>query len=188
LTWINAPPAPDAFLFVSVPPASGLHAGKAGALLAIERGTSIEDDSIEVWRSADGAQTWNQAGRLPSVPGADLITSRDVLIGPDGHMYVAIVRSGPARGWVYRTTEPVVVANEPSLEIPEEESSLRVYPNPATDFITVETDADEVQSLDVLGRVILRAKSNEQVDISSLPAGVYLIQVGNQLRRFSVVR
>ena len=56
-------------------------------------------------------------------------------------------------------------------------STLRIYPNPANNKITI--DADDVLDIklfDVLGKQISSTKQN-QLDVSNLPEGVYFIQV-----------
>ena len=58
LTWTNVPGMVDAFLFVFVP-------GVTGALLAVERGTALEGDSIEVWRSVDGGGRGRKQDAFP---------------------------------------------------------------------------------------------------------------------------
>ena len=78
----------------------------------------------------------------------------------------------------------VVVANEP--EVPEpSEATLRVYPNPASSFLTVATETEEITILDVLGRVALRTKATERIDVSDLPAGVYVVRANGQTRTFT---
>ncbi len=134
----------------------------------------------------DGGQSWLAAGELPAEPDDDLISTNDMLIGPDGHLYIAAGRSGPDAEWVYRSTEPVVVANEP--DAPPTSERLVVYPNPARDFITVETDADEVEIIDVLGRVVLRTKTGAPIDVSGLPVGVYVVRAGTESRVVTVRR
>ncbi len=178
LTWTNLGTMPESVLFVVVPEISG----SAQTLLAVEEGTT-DEDSIQVWRSLDGV-VWSTAGRLPAVPAPNAIFSEDLLIGPDLYLYVSVSRPGPEHEWVYRSTEPVVVANEAPPEVPEEENSLRVYPNPATDKISVEgvEPGDEVVLYDVLGRAVLRTRNTTDIDIdvSALPPGVYVVRAGGK--------
>ena len=186
LTWTNVPGMVDAFLFVFVP-------GTESFLLAVERGTALEGDSIEVWRSIDGGGTWSKAGRLPAEPEDNLITTKDILIGPEGHVYVSVFRTGPEPEWVYRTTEPVVVANEPEAPPPPTAERLIVYPNPATDRLTVEaTGLDEkVRLYNLLGRLVSRASLSSgkaSLDVSRLPAGVYVVQVGTLTQHVTLVK
>ena len=62
--------------------------------------------------------------------------------------------------------------------------SLRVYPNPVTDEITIEHAANcEVAFYDVTGRKVasfVSMTNKEVLDISTLPSGVYLVQVTDE--------
>ena len=191
LTWSNPSTMPFAYLFVFVPGGGGLIGGDA--LLAVEKGTSVEEDRITLWRSVDGGVTWTEAGNLPAEPMDDGISSSDMLVGPEGHLYVSVSRTGPEREWVYRTTEPVVVANEPEAPPSPVAERLVVYPNPATDRITVETNGldEEVVLYDLLGRAVRRASlvaGKTVLDTSALPAGVYVVRVGGESRVVTIRR
>lgn len=176
MTWTSIYTFEWSFYLAAVPqPPDG-----DGSLLAMTGADGL------VFRSSDGGMSWVEVGQVPFPFTAH--AANDMLIGPDGRLYVAVGRAGPERAWVYRSTEPVVVANEPPPEVPEESTALRVYPNPATDFITVESDAEAVEILDVLGRIVMTVHSNEQIDTSRLPVGIYVITAGSQSQRFSVVR
>ena len=72
-----------------------------------------------------------------------------------------------------------------SIETAENNSTIIIYPNPASDFITVKTDASLHGSTysitNQLGRTVLISKlSNETsiIDISKLSAGIYIFKVG----------
>ncbi|MCH8032010.1 MAG: T9SS type A sorting domain-containing protein [Bacteroidetes bacterium] len=193
LTWTNVPGMVDAFLFVFVSRSGGMIVEDEGALLAVERATALEGDSIEVWRSIDGGETWSEAGRLPAEVNGGLIASDDMLIGPEGYLYVSVGRNGPEREWVYRTTEPVVVANEPEAPPAPTEGRLVVYPNPATNRITVEAsqDAEDVVLYDLLGRAVRRVRlvaGKAVLDTTRLPAGVYVVRVGGESRLVTIRR
>ena len=63
----------------------------------------------------------------------------------------------------------------PILEAKEE--TFKIYPNPASDMIVIEGNA-EVSVVDMLGRVVLSRKvqGNMNIDISGLPSGLYLVR------------
>ncbi len=79
-------------------------------------------------------------------------------------------------------------------------SNIRIYPNPATDNLTVAILSDlaleEIKVYDALGKIILRKKdfsgSSEILNVSGLEAGYYVIHVrtsvGTSVREFIVQR
>jgi hypothetical protein len=67
-------------------------------------------------------------------------------------------------------------------EIPSEyKNLLKVWPNPATDFINLSggevllSGDSKVTILDLSGRELIKTKYAERIDISSLPHGIYII-------------
>lgn len=75
-----------------------------------------------------------------------------------------------------KTADLTVTATETSS------INIKVYPNPASEYINVETEGngDEVSLIDMSGRIISKAVDNGQgkitFDISSLPEGYYLVR------------
>ncbi|NQY08422.1 MAG: T9SS type A sorting domain-containing protein [Flavobacteriales bacterium] len=78
-----------------------------------------------------------------------------------------------------------------TLEIPESTVSIEdrvagsfsVYPNPATDYIIINTgnlNATEVRIVDITGKAVISADSNsQQIDVSGLSKGIYVVQLIN---------
>lgn len=64
-------------------------------------------------------------------------------------------------------------------EVASEKSSLSLFPNPTTDFITLKTDAkiNTVSVIDLTGRKSNVRFENNKVDVRNLPAGTYLLNV-----------
>ena len=67
-----------------------------------------------------------------------------------------------------------------------EKASIKVYPNPAKDFINVDIEADrfsssEIELFDIQGRLVKKSKLNAQIgnriDVSSLNPGAYTYRV-----------
>lgn len=59
-------------------------------------------------------------------------------------------------------------------------NNLKIYPNPATEFFTIKSDeATRLTLYDISGRIVLNqdARPNEQINVSSLVAGVYIVEV-----------
>ena len=70
------------------------------------------------------------------------------------------------------------------------DNDIAIYPNPAKDYINVtispEAIGKEVLILDTRSNIVLRAKTMNQysqIDISSLPTGVYLVKIGRIIRK-----
>lgn len=58
------------------------------------------------------------------------------------------------------------------------EASMAIYPNPATDFITVNAQS-EVGIYDLCGKLVLQSRNANHIDVSSLPCGMYFVKAGN---------
>jgi hypothetical protein len=80
------------------------------------------------------------------------------------------------------STLPFTNINE-ALEINE----IAIYPNPASDFIHINVSNDFiVQIFDLTGRSVLETKTdNEQINISNIPAGIYIIRGSNKNNQFT---
>ena len=69
--------------------------------------------------------------------------------------------------------------------------SLQVYPNPASDFLNIqsgsETDKATVMLYNNLGELILTKQFKEKttVDVSALPQGIYFVTVSNEKERIT---
>jgi hypothetical protein len=69
---------------------------------------------------------------------------------------------------------------------------IKAYPNPAGDFVTVEstTTGLTLRLFDLLGRQVLSDSALngiEQLQLSHLPAGTYLLEVFDELGRLAGV-
>lgn len=93
-----------------------------------------------------------------------------------------------------RTIEAVIEAHSDVLVSVESEHlmpepSLRVCPNPATDYIDVYTSEEEGQAaiIDLNGKTVLSAQLNNKVNriaISGLQRGVYVLRANGEARKF----
>ena len=100
---------------------------------------------------------------------------------PSGQPYVAYMDGGNYnKGTVMKYDSVFVGINE------QQESRLSLYPNPVTDKITVETSSTPTQSqlsiMNVNGQELITQHISERktvIDISTLPSGVYFMQVTN---------
>ena len=80
---------------------------------------------------------------------------------------------------------PVSVAN------PRNEALLDIFPNPATNLLTIQSTNNPVKQItinNILGQMVYTNECNSpevQVDISTYPAGVYFIKInGSEVRKF----
>lgn len=56
--------------------------------------------------------------------------------------------------------------------------SIMVYPNPATDFVHVQgVEAAEIQVFNTLGQLVKTVKGSNEITVSDLPAGTYLLRI-----------
>lgn len=72
----------------------------------------------------------------------------------------------------YFTTESNVAV--PSFEAP----AVLAYPNPATDIVNIQgVEASEIQVFNTLGQLVKTVKGSNEVNVSELPAGNYLLRI-----------
>jgi hypothetical protein len=62
---------------------------------------------------------------------------------------------------------------------------VKVYPNPASDFIYIETIEDINSTLvDINGKIIFATKE-KTIDISKLTKGMYILRIENKSKEFT---
>jgi len=63
--------------------------------------------------------------------------------------------------------------------------AVLIYPNPATSVFSVSTYSkeEEVRLFDFSGRMIFSTSVGKEIDVSRLPSGVYLVQVGTTVKK-----
>jgi hypothetical protein len=71
---------------------------------------------------------------------------------------------------------------------------LTVYPNPAREKVVIEgVEAAEVQVYNGLGQVVKRVRNSNEINVSDLTEGVYLLRITNamgvsQTERVTVIK
>ena len=71
-----------------------------------------------------------------------------------------------------------LIDNYDGIQDNTEESGVLVYPNPAKDRVVIEgVEADEVQLYNALGQVVKTVRGTNEVDLSGLVEGVYLLRI-----------
>ncbi len=59
-------------------------------------------------------------------------------------------------------------------------NKIRVYPNPATDFVIIPDYSGEVSVTGVDGALLFTKKIEERLELGSLPKGIYVLEAGNK--------
>jgi len=145
-------------------------------------------DAVEVSQA-----TWNANGATPLPGGFSVPTGIGGLVLPAQltvgvHYYVCTLHSG-MKGRIF-------VVNPNGINQPTFQTNISVYPNPATDLITVKA-SNNILGLtfiiaDQTGRQVMTGKLNDEttsVNISELATGIYLFQVGELSKQtFKVVK
>ena len=118
------------------------------------------NSSIFSFQTQDGGGTWHEL---------NLLYGQGSISGREGVYYLAC-----ERGRVYKlqgTYDGVV----------EEKESVFAFPNPTNDRVVIEgIEAAEVQIYNAIGKCVASAKCKGEpltIDISSLPAGVYFVNI-----------
>ncbi|MCO5252237.1 MAG: T9SS type A sorting domain-containing protein [Candidatus Kapabacteria bacterium] len=69
-----------------------------------------------------------------------------------------------------------------------DELQYNIFPNPASDYITIQTSEGlEISILNLLGETVLSVNLESQsnrINVSSLAPGMYFIRIGNQIQKF----
>ena len=73
-------------------------------------------------------------------------------------------------------------------EIPFNSNDIKAYPNPASDYITIETrlSIDLVEIYDVSGQRVLNAKESNTISTSELANGTYIIKAYSNEKLYSI--
>jgi hypothetical protein len=126
-----------------------------------------------IYISRNGGKTWWQ--ETSSMSSGLFNSVKSFLVKDDG-LYVAFLKDG-----VWRTK----LSNITSVKSDSWEPVLNIYPNPATDYITVGVQNLEplqrIEIFNIFGECVLVAQtpsSEQRIDVSSLPAGVYFVKIG----------
>lgn len=81
------------------------------------------------------------------------------------------------------------------IEINKKENKISIYPNPASGFITLQSEQlinGNIYIINNLGLVVkeqeIKQENEKTIDIHSLPAGLYLLRYKEQTLRFMVIK
>lgn len=115
------------------------------------------NSSVEFYRINGGGHTW---------PGASFITG---VTNQDFNASVQIWRF--FRKYKLNTLTSISKSNPLS-------NNITIYPNPATNFITIETASETNTTItDLSGKICMEPSSNKRIDVSGLANGLYFASV-----------
>ncbi len=204
-TWSERYPLPDPYDGIGYGYTAGVVAlppgpdGLGRALAILGRGM--------VYRTMDGAQSWQPIGRLPlGIEGNDWASY--AVTGPDGHLWVMTEGAGIQPHGMYRSAERLDEVLAVSSESGPESGAgarLDVFPNPGREQMTVRVSVAEaarsasVSVYDALGRRVAVLHDGPlatgsyafTLDSSKLAPGTYRIRIAGGTaasRSFTVVR
>jgi len=89
-------------------------------------------------------------------------------------IYTIIAQNGDSQDWTVKVNVATSVENF-------DQSNIRIYPNPANNYILIE-DIDKINSIeiiDIFGKVVT-CETNNKIDISTFKRGVYFIRISNE--------
>lgn len=89
---------------------------------------------------------------------------------------------GEIAGPVWSFTTAAADEVEPPLSVrPDQQGGIKVYPNPATDWLVIEGAAPNAiaELYSMMGKRIRRAEIKGGVDVADLPAGIYFLRIEN---------
>jgi len=116
---------------------------------------------------------------------------RKITVGPDGYkFYVARDAGASSNGGAimeYIYTGPILALDDNNTDPRVVTNLVRVYPNPATGILNVESKKEmrkplRAQLYDIMGKKVIEKVSyvnNFTIDISTLPSGVYIFKLYN---------
>ena len=175
--------------------------------------TSTQDNLMLCYGMEEGdiialAEEWNSSWTFYSNP--DNASYMGFRIEKDGNYYYGWFRTygmpAPEQKWYFDKFAYCTIPNYPlewgqttlteDVEEKTMENAFSVYPNPAQNVLFVETQCFASQPTptayritNLTGQTLLQGQitaENQQIDVESLPAGMYFISVGGQTVKFVV--
>ena len=116
-----------------------------------------------LYTSLNAGQSWQKETRFPNVP-IDQIRLRE----SDRKLYIYTHGRGI---WTADLKNNLVASVRESTEL-----EVKVYPNPATDYIQLEGNVETVTVYNTIGNEVIRT-SDKQIATTTWPAGTYFLEV-----------
>ncbi|HRP02377.1 MAG TPA: T9SS type A sorting domain-containing protein [Candidatus Kapabacteria bacterium] len=151
-------------------------------------GKTVDDILFHQPNSDPDSVTLGRAAIYNTESGDVFIAFKSVYQGEEWEPYKTEYPFGFAKVVLMKLDESVGVK-----DISLHNTDVAIFPNPATDFITINYDNKDnnISSpafiYDILGLQVLQKSfinSNNKIDISHLTPGVYFIKIGNRIEKF----
>ncbi len=105
-----------------------------------------------------------------------------------GIVICVLINQLPAQAFQIATLLLSTIINHPvsALEHPNDEVCCTLYPNPTSDMLNIDVPHQKLQGISVFSQTgqLLKTSPETRFSISELPAGMYLIEVQTEKRRY----
>lgn len=85
-----------------------------------------------------------------------------------------------------------IAENNPISVTESDKSEIKFTPNPASDFIEITFSGNsEIKIYNTLGQCVIKEQSistPQKINVSNLPSGIYIIQIGEIIKKFMIVK
>jgi photosystem II stability/assembly factor-like uncharacterized protein len=151
------------------------------AIIATAGSVSVSTESYGIIRSTDDGCTWSSySDDMPGLSALDLTLMGDTLFTV-GYERVNIATLGAGYGVMKRSAYPAGISR---IDL---QPGLRVFPNPAKEFITLQFQSNFPSTIQysiysVSGTFLKSGylKADEYINVSDLPSGMYVIRTSGQ--------
>ncbi|MBX2845255.1 MAG: T9SS type A sorting domain-containing protein [Saprospiraceae bacterium] len=148
----------------------------AGNALSWSTASEENTEAFIVERSTTGLGQWQEIGRVAAVGFSAVAQSYEFVdVAPSLSAYYRL-QIVDFDG--YTEYSDIIFIEQETL------AELRVWPNPARDVLSVAGSVSEVEVLDVRGRVLITSNDAQNIDVSSLPRGLYFLRIDGQTLKF----
>lgn len=136
---------------------------------------------VATWTTPGGATYSPPSTHTPAAAGVD----------PFELDFVSVAGTGNTIAHITSFDDYMVTATNNAIlgakEAVAEENNISVYPNPATDFINIESETPvaNVEIVDHTGRKISVRSDHHKIDVRNLTSGIYTITMEIKGRKFS---
>ena len=138
-----------------------------------DAGASIEDDNIKLGFAGAGWNDWEEGQQFPDIMWFDGYMD-DVRL-----FNITLSEEEITEIFQYSPDEETGLSNAQSTRL------FRVYPNPASDYIQIQAESNnvEVKIYNISGQKVMRSFGQTKINISSLSQGIYFLEANMHGKR-----